>query len=956
MRIRSFARTATLAAMLTLAAASALAQQGLRLYVPAGSSGSVASFTLNADGTLGPATTIPIGGGTNPAQALMRGDQAFAYVALVGTDQVALINTATNAVQTYATGDGPRGVAISPNGQRVYVANNSNAGTGNSVSAFNADSLTGQLTPVATIAMGAGTMPRFLKFTPDGSRLIVANQGNGGSNGSVAVIDTATNAIIATINTGGQLTDMAVTPDGTRAYVPSTTAQIFVIDLATNTLLTSFAISGNNFSPVFSADGTRMYTAVNNQNAIDVFDTTTNTVIQNNVPIAGNAPTGMALSPDGRSLYVTEGSPSNLVQLFSVDPVTGLLTAVAGATYATGLSPYYPGLCSSADALALLSAGATFVANTAAALDCTGGTPTFTGGTLRINDVAIAFTQPTISLGAAGGTVDSNGNTATFFGSIGGPGGLTKAGASSLLLAGTSTYSGATNVSAGSLIVNGSIVSPVSVASGAVLTGGGVVGATNVAGGGTLAPGAAIGNLRTGNLTLAAGSTLQVDLNGPTPGTQHDQVSVTGTAALGGATLTVTLGFTPVLGQVFTIINNDGADAVTGTFAGLPEGSILTVGATQFYVSYAGSGNDVTLTAAGLPGAPVIGTATPGNGTATIAFTPPASNGGAPITAYTVTCTPGPFGNSGAASPITVAGLANGTPYTCSVTATNAIGTGPASATIAVTPANVPGAPTIGAVTPGNGQATVAFTAPASNGGSPITGYTATCGAFSANGAASPLVVTGLTNGTLYNCSVTATNSQGTGPASATASVTPFAPGMTTYSGPSATGTGTITASFTGGGATCGYATPQFIGAPPGAAPIPPTAPGSTTFPHGLFDFRTTACTPGATLIFTITYPAALPAGTSYWKYGPTASNTAPHWYTLPATIVGNTATFTITDGGLGDDDLAANGTIVDQGGPGVPGAPGTVTAVPTLSQWMLILLMLLVGSAGARVVRQRTR
>jgi hypothetical protein len=68
------------------------------------------------------------------------------------------------------------------------------------------------------------------------------------------------------------------------------------------------------------------------------------------------------------------------------------------------------------------------------------------------------------------------------------------------------------------------------------------------------------------------------------------------------------------------------------------------------------------------------------------------------------------------------------------------------------------------------------------------------------------------------------------------------------------------------------------------------------------------------------------------------------HWYVLPATIAGVTATFTITDGGLGDDDLTANGTIVDQGGPGV-GIGGE--AVPTLSQWMLILLALLVGASG---------
>ena len=89
----------------------------------------------------------------------------------------------------------------------------------------------------------------------------------------------------------------------------------------------------------------------------------------------------------------------------------------------------------------------------------------------------------------------------------------------------------------------------------------------------------------------------------------------------------------------------------------------------------------------------------------------------------------------------------------------------------------MPGAPTIGAATPGNTQATIAFTAPASNGGSAITGYTVTCTAgattATATGPASPLTVTGLTNGTAYTCSVVATNIAGNSAASGTVTVTP---------------------------------------------------------------------------------------------------------------------------------------------------------------------------------------
>jgi titin len=194
-----------------------------------------------------------------------------------------------------------------------------------------------------------------------------------------------------------------------------------------------------------------------------------------------------------------------------------------------------------------------------------------------------------------------------------------------------------------------------------------------------------------------------------------------------------------------------------------------------------------------VPGAPTGVTATAGDSSATVSWTAP-NNGNSTITSYTVTpsaggttLTPTVVSGNPAATSAKITGLTNGTSYTFTVTATNAVGTGPASApSNAVTPAapTAPGAPTGVSATAGNGSATVAWTAPA-NGGSPITSYAVT--PYLAGVAQTPTTVTGtppsttttvsgLTNGQSYTFTVTATNAIGPGPASsASNAVTPSA-------------------------------------------------------------------------------------------------------------------------------------------------------------------------------------
>jgi hypothetical protein len=152
-----------------------------------------------------------------------------------------------------------------------------------------------------------------------------------------------------------------------------------------------------------------------------------------------------------------------------------------------------------------------------------------------------------------------------------------------------------------------------------------------------------------------------------------------------------------------------------------------------------------------------------------------------------------------------------------------------------------------------------------------------------------------------------------------------------------ATGTGTATLAPDSGSMenlVAVSATSPSTSLPQGA--IDAAEQAGLNFPHGLFEFRITGLADGDSVALTISLPSAIPDNAQYWKYGPTPGDPTYHWYQIPWTrISSNVIAISLTDGGWGDDDLTADGTIIDQGGPGWPwptgGGGGSVPVFPSI-------------------------
>lgn len=291
----------------------AFSPDGRHAYVTGSTDTWTGQGTVSVIDTATRAVIATIGNGGIPTGLAVSPDGGAVYLSATARYDITpaallMINTSTNVATTIAVGKYPAGVALSPDGSIAYVADWAHYGE----SSKGADTVWVFDTATKTVVgqIGVGNEPHAVVASPDGRRAYVINNGNGVPGSStMSVIDTAADSasvstVIATIKVGNEPIDVAVSPDGRHAYVTDLyDGSVQVIDTATNSLTTKILLGGPLGGIAVSPDGKHVYVA-DAQGAVAVIDAATNT-LAGAIRVDG-VPQSVTVSPDSSEIYVVK--------------------------------------------------------------------------------------------------------------------------------------------------------------------------------------------------------------------------------------------------------------------------------------------------------------------------------------------------------------------------------------------------------------------------------------------------------------------------------------------------------------------------------------------------------------------------------------------------------------------------------------------------------------------------
>jgi YVTN family beta-propeller protein len=272
--------------------------------------------------------SIPLGFNclcVNPNGIVISSDGLRVYVSNLLENTVSVVDTSTNSVaKTLFVNSNPGSLAVSPDGTRLYVSSYLPAPLYYVVQVVDiATNATVANIPLVVPQSGSG-----MAISPDGTRLYVSNQALSGSN--IKVINTVSNTVIATAQTGLTPRGVDITPDGSLVYAAAQNSNVVsVISTATNTVVATVGVGSLPQSVRVTPDGSRVY--VSNTSTTSVINTATNTVVATIPTRLGRA---LAFTPDGARAFVAADGGLVIIDT-ATDSVAGSIPFV----YATEGSP-----------------------------------------------------------------------------------------------------------------------------------------------------------------------------------------------------------------------------------------------------------------------------------------------------------------------------------------------------------------------------------------------------------------------------------------------------------------------------------------------------------------------------------------------------------------------------------------------------------------------------------------
>jgi YVTN family beta-propeller protein len=291
-----------------LAAAAALALTPLTVGPATASSGSAAtlargSVTLIDTQTNTRGATVPVG--KLPTEIVLTPDGKTAYLLNIVSNSVSLVSRASGVLtsRTIKAGRYPLGIAMTPNGNRVFITRHQNFGPGSVLPVKAATGVPG--TPVSPPSQ-QGYVTNAIAAAPDGREVFAEESGISSPWEGLLPIHTAGDRVGAPIKFGRYpygIVGMAFTPDSKTLYVLSSTGKkvlLTPIRTATGKVGTPIKLWAPAVAMVMTPDGRYIYVSDYYHGVVTVIRTATNSIVKR-IPV--NDATALAMAPDGNTVY-----------------------------------------------------------------------------------------------------------------------------------------------------------------------------------------------------------------------------------------------------------------------------------------------------------------------------------------------------------------------------------------------------------------------------------------------------------------------------------------------------------------------------------------------------------------------------------------------------------------------------------------------------------------------------